>query len=230
MSIVYSPLKRSKNRRKSQGFTLIELMIVVAIISILLAVLAYAAFSVFSEGGKAKTNSTFQAIAQGINTWRNKAGKAPGVFPNSGKNSLKGLEKFSGTKALYQELVAKPLKAGKAPYIEDYEEYRGYLQADGTIADEGREEDALFVDGFGHAIIYWEWASKTQDRVQEDPTQRGVQAASSAQTSYARNKGSYDLYSAGEDEKLGTKDDLDPNGEIPMAENAFSSSVATAKS
>lgn len=155
---------------------------------------------------RARTIDLFSEIEQGISKWRNGEGKPGTAYPKSGVNSLE--RRFNGNMLLFRALVSDPVKKGKKPYVEVIDDMICYLDKDGeTVRESGDESRRIFVDGFGTPIIYWEWASKTQN-IGGDPTE-GIAGppASEKEVALARNRQSYDLYSAGEDKSWGTEDD-----------------------
>ncbi|MCK6585572.1 MAG: hypothetical protein L6Q49_20920 [Anaerolineales bacterium] len=161
---------------------------------------------------RARTIDLFSEIEQGISKWRNGEGKPGTAYPKSGVNSLE--RRFNGNMLLFRALVSDPVKKGKKPYVEVIDDMICYLDKDGeTVRESGDESRRIFVDGFGTPIIYWEWASKTQN-IGGDPTEGFAPPVSAKELGLARNKKGYDLYSAGEDKAWGTADDMNAQGEI----------------
>lgn len=169
---------------------------------------------------RANTTDLFSEIEQGISKWRNSEGKPGTAYPKSGVNSLE--RRFDGNMLLFKALVGDPVRKGQKPYIEVAESMIRYLDKDGeTIRESGDDARRIFVDGLGTPIVYWEWASKTQAVTTSDPTDGFAgPPASEKELALARNRQSYDLYSAGEDKAWGTANDMNGEGK-PVGDNPF---------
>ncbi|NUQ35802.1 MAG: prepilin-type N-terminal cleavage/methylation domain-containing protein [Planctomycetaceae bacterium] len=208
--------------KRSRGFTLIELLIVIAIVLVLVMVLIFAVLPQLMKGKAAKTTDLFLEIDEGISKWRDGERKAQDSFPKSGTNSKDKGKRYDGNMLLFRNLVGDPESKGRKPYVEVDEEMIRYLDKDGeTIRETGDAKRRIFVDGFGNPLVYWEWKSKTQQSSGSDPTEgaSGGQA-SVKELSLARSRGSYDIYSAGEDGQFGTADDMSGKG-VDAANNPF---------
>lgn len=218
------PGRRRRNGKQS-GFTLIELVVVVLIILILVVVLLVAILIAMAKGKRGDTIETYNAISGAMSAWRDGTGAGASDYPKSGPNtSVSGGGKYDGAKRLYQELVAKPKAAGKDPYITVKREAIGWVDKEGNLLSSGTDAEAVFLDGWGMPIVYFEWASiaKLEANAGNSDVPGGKSATVTAKVpSWAMNKSSYDLYSAGVDKKWGTEDDLLPNqqdGKSPLSD------------
>lgn len=181
MAAFSQPCMGHKARRSRKGFTLIELMIVVAIIGVLVGVLLAVLLGARSKAkvGEAR-NFLDTAMPTAITKWQEaiKGGRAD-IFPASGTSGDADL--YEGNRLLFDELVTKPQKAGKEAYI----------AADSytTRENKGKKE---FVDPWENPYRYRNWA----------------QAAKGAKGYKKYNEGTYDLVSAGPDGNFDTEDDV----------------------
>ncbi len=91
-------LNHKRNNTRS-GFTLIELMVVIAIIGLLVAVLLPTFGAVRLQAKIAKTNAQFQAIDSGVNLFRSEA-KLGGAFPPSASDNKEDRRKIANPQAL----------------------------------------------------------------------------------------------------------------------------------
>jgi len=209
---------------RRSAFTLIELLVVIMIIAILASILIFAVTRFMGKGKEAETHALFDAIDKGIVKWRQEEKKANDAYPSSGKNSAKATERHLGAKMLFKALVTDPIAKGKNSYVDGHEKYTGYLNADGSVSMSGNDKDKVFIDGHGQPIVYWEWSSKTKVVPNEDPTAaETVKKTDPNEMKLANRKGSYDLYSCGDDQQFGTKDDLEAGSKepVPMERNPF---------
>jgi prepilin-type N-terminal cleavage/methylation domain-containing protein len=234
-----------------RGFTLIELVIVIAIILILLVVLLFFIMAAVSKGKEGTTRDLFSQIETSLAAWRQGEGMPGQAFPRSGTNTNqfpKDLEQlnnmlrqgqdvtavYAGNRALFRALVSDPKAKGREPYVKVTDSLVGYLDTRGGVMPVGDVKDAVFLDGWGKPIIYWEWATMSQaasSAGSEDIP--GSRSASSTVVvpSWAKNRGSYDIYSAGGDQIWNNENDLsnvtggaetpvsgiDPIGTVPAA-------------
>lgn len=218
------PGRRRRNGKQS-GFTLIELVVVVLIILILVVVLLVAILIAMAKGKRADTIETYNAIRGAMSAWRDGTGAGASAYPKSGPNtSLSGGGKFEGAKRLYQELVAKPKAAGKDPYITVKREAIGWIDKEGNLLSSGTDAEAVFLDGWGMPIVYFEWASIAaleSSSGDSDVPGGKTRTVNAKVPKWAMNTSSYDLYSAGVDKKWGTDDDMLPDqteGKSPLSE------------
>jgi len=197
--------------RGRHGFTLIELIVVILIILILVVVLLVALIAARNRGRKSSTLELFDAVNSAIPRWRDGTGATSQSFPSSGpKPSNSGVEKYAGNRLLYRELVVKPKAAGREPYIKIRQELIGYLSATGEVSLTGEEKDAVFIDGWGQPIAYFEWHGPSLRANSGGSDIPGSSEATKGAPvpAWALNKGSYDLYSSGPDKVWGTEDDV----------------------
>lgn len=85
------------------GFTLIELMVVIAIIGLLVAILLPTFGTVRLQAKIAQTNAQFQAIDSGVNLFRSEA-KLGGAFPPSASDNRDDRRKIANPKSTQPEL------------------------------------------------------------------------------------------------------------------------------
>ena len=89
---------------KKKGFTLIELMPVVAIIGVLLGLIMSAAANSIKVARKQKTATICKVVTQGILTYREQKDQWPGSFnPNSSKSNNDGVNNRNNPDRLHLE-------------------------------------------------------------------------------------------------------------------------------
>ena len=89
---------------KKKGFTLIELMAVVAIIGVLLGLIMSAAANSIKVARKQKTATICKVVTQGILTYREQKDQWPGSFnPNSSKSNNDGVNNRNNPDRLHLE-------------------------------------------------------------------------------------------------------------------------------
>jgi type II secretory pathway pseudopilin PulG len=165
-------------------------MIVVGIISILVAALVAVLFGAMKKGEEAKARDFVNnVIPTAISDWQRDTGKDSNTFPTS-PNATDGEGYWQGNAELFKELVTKPKKAGKDPYIKDDQ----YLEG-----EEGGKP--VFLDPWNKFYIYRNYNMKKS----ADGKSRVVNVRK------RYNPNTYDLISLGADGILyeGTNGDTD---------------------
>lgn len=134
---------RSINRSTRSGFTLIELMIVVAIIGILVAALVAGLLLAVAKGETAKAKDfVTNLIPAAITKWQADSNVDSNTYPASPKLT-DGDSYFLGNAELFKELITDPKKAGKTPYLTDEQYMEG---------EEGGKP--VFLDPWNKPYIY----------------------------------------------------------------------------
>lgn len=178
-------------RRSSRsGFTLIELMIVVGIIGILVVVLVAVLFNAMSKGEIAKAKDfASNVIPAALTKWQDETGKDNNTYPAS-PNLVDGASYWQGNAELYEELVEKPKKAGKDPYVKD-DQY--------VLGEEGGKK--VFLDPWQKFYIYRNYSQK-----------KSASGKTPKYTGRRYNENTYDIISRGPDGELyelnGENDDI----------------------
>ena len=80
------PPKKFRMRKSHQGFTIVELVTVIAIISILLGLLISAVFGIQNKAKRAKSEALFGKLITSLSAYR----KDNGAYPNIGNSSDSG--------------------------------------------------------------------------------------------------------------------------------------------
>ncbi|MHC4839927.1 MAG: prepilin-type N-terminal cleavage/methylation domain-containing protein [Planctomycetota bacterium] len=169
------------------GFTLIELMIVVAIIALLVAILVGVLLTASQKGDEGKANNFCNNImTKAITDWQSDNGKTANVFPRIVSKPMKEGAYHWGTVDLYKVLVTDRKDANKDPYIADTEYTAGEY-----------ERKPVFLDPWNNPYIYRNYSMKkslTKKNKIKFPTSK------------QKNQGSYDIISLGQDGVVGNDD------------------------
>jgi general secretion pathway protein G len=136
-------------RSARSGFTLIEIMIVVAIIGILVVVLLAVLLNAQKKGEVAKAeNFVSNAVPQAMKQWQTDNGKNDSTYPSS-PDLTDGDSYSRGNIELFKELILDPKDKGKNAYIEE----SAYLKG-----EEGGKP--VFLDPWNNFYIYRNYSMK----------------------------------------------------------------------
>lgn len=167
------------------GFTLIEIMIVVAIIGVLVTVLLAVLLSASEKGDVAKAkNFVNNVVPTAMTKWQQDMGKSDNTFPRS-PNMTIGEDYWQGNAELYKAFVEEPVKAGKDPYIDK----------DHFIEGE-KGGNKLFIDPWNNHYIYRNYSQK-----------RSASGKNTVFRGKRYNENTYDIISLGPDGVLGEHED-----------------------
>jgi prepilin-type N-terminal cleavage/methylation domain-containing protein len=177
-------------RLERSGFTLIEILIVVAIIGVLVTVLLAVLLSASEKGEVAKAkNFVNKALPAAIAKWQQERGKSDNTFPRS-PNMVDGDAYWQGNASLYEELVTKPENQGEDAYI-DKELF--------MVGKEGGKD--VFLDPWQNFYIYRNYSQK-----------RSASGKNKVYRGTRYNDNTYDIISRGPDGELyefeGNNDDI----------------------
>ena len=173
-----------------RAFTLVELLIVMAIISVLAAILLPAIFSIPERARKAQTAALLATVTNALEQYADDHGRFPTLRPGA---VMDDEQQFT---CLFLHLNGDPTDGygGKTLYLD----LRGDQVVGGLSRTAGRGAEVemelplgTIVDAWGNGLRYLEL--------------RSVRSTSQPQT--ARNRRTYDLVSAGPDGEFGTEDD-----------------------
>jgi prepilin-type N-terminal cleavage/methylation domain-containing protein len=148
---------------RKNAFTLIEMMVVVAIIGILVALIVGISKYVFEEAARKKTLVTQQLLMTAIEQFKDITGKYP---PDSNDLSLSPNDYSIKLKSLYGQLL------GKEEAFDELETHFGWTSGQRTRfenrikkdlistinqlpEDAADTEEETFKDGFGNAMYYF---------------------------------------------------------------------------
>ncbi len=180
--VLHSHAGARLHRRAKSGFTLIELMIVVAIIGLLVAVLLAVLISARSKAKIGEAHNFLDtAIPTAISKWQDAKGKNSNSFPPSGANSDSDI--FQGNQLLYEALVAEPGKAGKDAFVPNDAYSKGT-----------QNNKPVFLDPWENPYRYRNWTQTT----------KGAKGSKALK----HNDGTYDLVSSGPDGVFDNEDDV----------------------
>ena len=79
-----------KNRSRSQGFTIVEMLMVLGVIAVLLGLVTSAAMTAIRHAREKRTAASMQVIQAGIATYRSQNGEWPGPLKSYAENGLSG--------------------------------------------------------------------------------------------------------------------------------------------
>lgn len=180
-------------RRSRSGFTLIELIIVVAIIAVLVVVLLAVLLSARKKGDIAKARSFVTSVmTDAIQKWQTDIqGGANTIFPPAGNSQRDdGPDEgyYEGNMLLFEELVTKPSNTEKGAYVGK----DTYTKGEPT---DGRPKP-VFVDPWGKPYVYRNYSVK-KARDGKGSEYRGK-----------RYNDTYDIISAGPNGTFGDDDDI----------------------
>jgi prepilin-type N-terminal cleavage/methylation domain-containing protein len=178
-------------RRSKSGFTLIEILIVVAIIAVLATVLLGVVLATMGRGDTALArNFVNNVVSEAISTWQQDNGHSSNQYPPS-PNMRPGGAYTEGNAELFAALILEPERSNRAPYIGEDHYARGVDAA-------GRP---VFVDPWGNPYIYRNYSTPRLRNATAPPYQ-GRRIAST-----------YDLISMGPDGTYETEDDIYRGGQ-----------------
>jgi prepilin-type N-terminal cleavage/methylation domain-containing protein len=173
-------------RRSKSGFTLIEVLIVVAIIGVLAMVLLGVVLNVIGRGDTAQVrNFVNNVMGEAISNWQQDNGFGSNQFPPS-PNMAPGGEYTEGNAELFKAPVLEPEAANRAPYVAEDHYQRG-------VDNWG---NPVFLDPWGNPYIYRNYTTPRM----RNATARPYEGRRLADT--------YDLISMGPDGEYGTDDDI----------------------
>lgn len=222
-------------RRRCGGFSLIEMLVTVAVVAVLAAILIPVALRATRTAALSKLQADLQAIGQALEAYRSDHGDYPRLNPYTppGRVSVD-----RGSVVLTWALLGPYPAASSAVSVGDGADglgfrlragqgrvYGPYLQADRfrlvDFVDAGRTYKQL-ADGYGTPILYY--PAKPGQRVgPQDARYFGlgdtfvfnpsdnpelVPGALLTRLQQAQFSGAFVLYSAGPDQVFGTKDDV----------------------
>lgn len=201
-------------RRRAAGFTLVEILAVLAILSLLMSLAIYGFGKQKEQAAKTRTAATLSTLEMLIEKYSNKKGAPPGDLLAALKiradNDLN-----EGAEALYAALHAKSYPEGDNLREQDL----GNCDEDSTATAYHRDSgvSALLeaVDGWGNPIAYFvpsgygkEQRYLLADPADENNAEQLVSARKSSKTGGYANADRYQLISAGPDRLFGTEDDV----------------------
>jgi prepilin-type N-terminal cleavage/methylation domain-containing protein len=136
-------------RSARSGFTLIEIMIVVAIIGILVVVLLAVLLNASKKGEIAVAkNFVTNAVPEAMKKWQEDNGKNDSTYPPS-PSIADGDQYFIGNNELFAAMITEPKGRGKDAYIEE------------SAYNEGTENGKpVFLDPWNRPYIYRNYSMK----------------------------------------------------------------------
>jgi prepilin-type N-terminal cleavage/methylation domain-containing protein len=143
-----------KNRRRACGFTVIELLAVIAIIGILLAILIPSVASARTTANKARTRAQFNQWAAAIELFRSEYGYYPAF-----DSTFKVNGGATATGHLFHDLLAARKRDGsalavdEAAALQNKKLIRFHVFAETDFADAGSADAGLLCDAFGTTDI-----------------------------------------------------------------------------
>lgn len=106
---------------KKSGFTIVELLAVVAILGILMGIVVYAAGGIIKQSRGNKADAIRVALESGINNYRAQKNEWPGVIESIADSSTESIITLTSAQAdeMFRELVEASLNDSGNPYIPD---------------------------------------------------------------------------------------------------------------
>lgn len=199
--------------KSSRGFTLIEMLVVIAILSLLLTLGATQFSKFLGKGKEAQTIATVEQLKALLEEYRNETSDYPpsrlAAYGIKSRNDLN-----EGIEALVVGLFHKDY-AGRR-----FDDEGRMTNGDGDSADKNVTTHAKpvlleVIDAWENPLVYFRYDdySRTQEYEFMDGDtmeieSHSVAAAQSELTGGYQKKESYQLVSVGEDGKYGTEDDI----------------------
>jgi prepilin-type N-terminal cleavage/methylation domain-containing protein len=199
-------------RRGTRGFTLLEILVVMAIIALLLSVMIVSFRSMFTAGSKVDTQGRIHQLRLLVDQYQRTTGSYPPSFLMA-----VGLRSENDVNEGIEALVASMMKK---EYEGDRPDENTFLNTDGDFADRDFSaigSRALFeiVDHDGDPIVYInseDYARSFIYCIRNARTQEyephTIGAHRSNRTGGYSNFESYQIWSAGPDGEFGTDDDV----------------------
>ncbi len=203
-----------QRRRRMQGFTLIEVLAVLAILGLLMSLAIFAFGRQKEQGYVTKTSATIAELEILITSYETKKGGPPPCMLAPQKvradNDLN-----EGAEALYVALHAKSYPEGNNVRDASIENTDDDATATPYHRDAGVTKLMEVVDGWGNPIAYFtpDCYGKEARYLMADPAdpndpEQRVTARKSEKTGGWANADRYQLISAGSDRIFGTEDDV----------------------
>jgi prepilin-type N-terminal cleavage/methylation domain-containing protein len=172
--------RRGLGARRSAGFTLIEILVVIGIIGILVVVMVAVVMMYAGRGDEALARNFVSTVIPGaIEEWQQETGRRSNQFPPS-PNMRVGGTYTEGNAELFNALVTEPDQGGRPAMVpRDMYEVGTY---------DGRQ---VFLDPWGNPYIY-----------------RNYTHRSAQQYDGRRLSDTYDIISMGPDGRYETEDDI----------------------
>ena len=106
------------NRMKHRGFTLVELLMVIAVVSILLTLITTAASNAIKSAREKRAEAMRIMLESGIATYHAQEGKWPGAIETYAQNGQDRTLQESEAQRVFQEICKKSIGKNGNPYVD----------------------------------------------------------------------------------------------------------------
>ncbi len=201
----------ARRRGRSLGFTLIEMLVVLAVLGVLAVAILPDVLGASTAGEVAATEARVQFLAQAIKSYERKVGHYPADnFADLDGVQVKADNVNSGIESLLIALTQQRLGRDQITDHEDWLANTDSDKAGTTLRGLDRTEKVEVVDAWGMPLVYFNSQNGGFGRKQQVRTPEGDTVSVRPRTNPRTGKpaGQFQVLSAGPDGQFGNDDDV----------------------